>query len=75
MKFCDETAENASGLCRHTLDTYGCGIAVPAAYRNNTFESCDGDDQQPVQVGVFDIPASSNCRTFASTELWPVSLS
>jgi len=73
MKLCDPTAPNASGVCRHEIDTMGCGVAVPAAYRENVFEECEGDDQRPVQVGVFDIPASSNCKTFASTDLWPVS--
>ncbi|EJD40736.1 hypothetical protein AURDEDRAFT_115776 [Auricularia subglabra TFB-10046 SS5] len=70
MKFCDDKAPNARGLCRHTLDTLGCNTNVPAAYKDGVFESCEGDDQQPVQQGVTDIPASRNCQTFQSAELW-----
>ncbi|KZV83514.1 hypothetical protein EXIGLDRAFT_728241 [Exidia glandulosa HHB12029] len=71
MKFCDSTAPNAAGICRHTLDTVGCNTNVPASYVDGVFLSCDGDDQAPVAIGVTDIPKSSNCQTFASTDLWP----
>ena len=70
MKFCDNTAPNAAGICRHTLDTVGCNVNVPAAYEDNVFLSCEGEDQDPVAIGDTRIPATSNCKTFASSELW-----
>ncbi|KZV83512.1 hypothetical protein EXIGLDRAFT_683698 [Exidia glandulosa HHB12029] len=70
LKLCDNEAPNASGLCRHRLDTIGCLTAVPASYQDGVFLSCEGDDQAPVAVGVTDIPKSSNCQTFTSSALW-----
>lgn len=79
MKFCDETAPNASGLCRHTLDTIGCGPNVPADYdalENNgqygVFLSCDGEDQDPVTPENTRIPATSNCVPFKSEQIFAV---
>lgn len=71
MKFCDEKAPNASGLCRHTFDTIGCGPNVPAAYQDGVFLSCLGEDQDPVTPDNTRIPASSNCVTYQSTDLYP----
>ncbi|KZV83511.1 hypothetical protein EXIGLDRAFT_842877, partial [Exidia glandulosa HHB12029] len=71
MKFCDDQAPNAAGICRHTLDTVGCNTNVPASYVDGVFLSCEGDDQAPVQVGVTAIPSSSNCQTLTSSVLWP----
>ncbi|KZV85082.1 hypothetical protein EXIGLDRAFT_654400 [Exidia glandulosa HHB12029] len=70
QKLCDPKAPNARGLCRHELDEAGCDVNVPAAYRDNVFESCLGDDQASPQIGKTDIPASSSCTTYASTELY-----
>ncbi|KAH7097707.1 hypothetical protein BKA62DRAFT_623515 [Auriculariales sp. MPI-PUGE-AT-0066] len=77
MKFCDETAPNASGLCRHTFDTIGCGPNVPADYdalENNgqfgVFLSCDGEDQDPVTPDNTRVPATSNCVPFKSEQIF-----
>ena len=70
MKLCDGSAPNAMGLCEHIYDTHGCGVNVPADYTPNVFLSCDGDDQRPVQPGVTDIPASSNCVTHTSAAIY-----
>ncbi|KZV83513.1 hypothetical protein EXIGLDRAFT_777472 [Exidia glandulosa HHB12029] len=70
MKLCDAKAPNAMGLCEHIYDTYGCGVNVPAAYKDGVFESCLGDDQLPVKPGVTDIPASSSCTPAQSASLY-----
>ncbi|KAH7087970.1 hypothetical protein BKA62DRAFT_745729 [Auriculariales sp. MPI-PUGE-AT-0066] len=70
MKLCDLSAPNAMGLCEHVFDTYGCGVNVPGAYKENSFESCDSDDQKPVQPGVTDLPATSNCVPAQSAEIY-----
>lgn len=53
-----------------THRTVGCEVNVPAAYEENVFLSCLGDDQKPVQEGVTDIPASSSCTTYQSSQLY-----
>ncbi|EJD49129.1 hypothetical protein AURDEDRAFT_112801 [Auricularia subglabra TFB-10046 SS5] len=70
MKLCDPKAPNAAGLCRHTLDTLGCEVNVPASYRDGVFESCLGDDQKQVEAGVSDIPASSQCTPYQSAQIY-----
>ncbi|KAH7100791.1 hypothetical protein BKA62DRAFT_233886 [Auriculariales sp. MPI-PUGE-AT-0066] len=75
MKYCDDKAPNASGICRHTLDTIGCFANVRATYRDNVFLSCDSEDQGPVEVGVTDAPQSSQCTTFTSSVIYAVSTS
>ncbi|EJD40734.1 hypothetical protein AURDEDRAFT_115774 [Auricularia subglabra TFB-10046 SS5] len=70
MKLCDEKAPNAMGLCEHIYDIYGCGVNVPAAYKENVFESCLGEDQKPVNPSVTDIPASSQCTPFQSASIY-----
>jgi hypothetical protein len=75
MKLCDPKARDAAGLCRHTLDTLGCNVNIPAAYVDNVFETCLGDDQKPVTPDLTDIPASSSCTQFSSTALgWGVAV-
>ncbi|KAH7097922.1 hypothetical protein BKA62DRAFT_714927 [Auriculariales sp. MPI-PUGE-AT-0066] len=71
MKLCDNNSANPQGICRHTLDIYGCGINVPAQYSNGVFLSCDSDDQAPVATDVSAIPASSNCVTYQSAAIYP----
>jgi len=71
-KACDPNAPNAQGICQHVFDVEGCNTNVPAAYQNGTFLSCLGDDQAPVEPGLSAIPASSDCTTFQSTDLWPL---
>ena len=70
MKLCDASAPDAMGLCEHIYDKVGCGPNVPAAYKENVFESCVGDDQKPVNPTVFDIPASSQCTPYESAKLF-----
>lgn len=72
MKFCDEKAPNASGLCRHVYDTLGCYPNIPWDYEGNknVFLSCEGEDQDPVTPDNTRIPATSKCVTYQSTDLW-----
>jgi len=72
MKFCDEKAPNASGMCRHVFDTLGCYPNIPWDYEGNknVFLSCEGEDQDPVSPDNTRIPASSKCVTYQSTDLW-----
>lgn len=74
-KFCDLNAPNAQGICQHIYDEAGCNVNVPAAYRDGVFESCEGDDQAPVQPGVTAIPKSYNCIQYKSSDLYPNSVS
>jgi hypothetical protein len=45
LKACDPSMPNAANYCQHIYDRIGCQYNAPAAYVNNVFLSCDGDDQ------------------------------
>ncbi|KAH7100790.1 hypothetical protein BKA62DRAFT_771271 [Auriculariales sp. MPI-PUGE-AT-0066] len=62
-------------LCRHQLDTIGCGPNVRGTYRDNIFLSCESEDQGPVVRGVYDAPKSSQCTTYTSSAIYAVSTS
>ncbi|KAG8748203.1 hypothetical protein FRC12_013887 [Ceratobasidium sp. 428] len=92
LKACDPAGADAARFCDHTYDQIGCAYNSPAAYKNNTFESCEGQNQdfvgvytsngqimtftQPINSPITaipyvpKIPASSNCATFQSTDLY-----
>jgi hypothetical protein len=50
IKACDPAGKNAASLCQHTYDRMGCAYNAPNAARNGTFESCEGEDQDPPGV-------------------------
>ena len=50
IKACDPTGKNASSLCQHIYDRIGCAYNAPNAAKNGTFESCEGEDQDPPGV-------------------------
>jgi len=45
LKACDPAGANAANFCQHVFDRIGCQYNAPAAYVDNLFLSCDGDDQ------------------------------
>ncbi|KAI0073154.1 hypothetical protein K474DRAFT_1666946 [Panus rudis PR-1116 ss-1] len=94
IKVCDPADPNAPNLCQHIFDRIGVQYNCPTVTQNNTFVSCEGDNQLPPGVYVENgqtmtytqppeslgaistipytpfTPSSSNCRTFASSELF-----
>ncbi|KAM0787539.1 hypothetical protein ACM66B_003610 [Microbotryomycetes sp. NB124-2] len=52
FKACDPSNEGDYRLCEHVYDRSGCGVNAPAAYREDVFESCLGDDQLPPGIYV-----------------------
>jgi hypothetical protein len=46
FKACDPSRPNASRFCEHIYDRIGCAYNAPNAAKNNTFESCQGDNQE-----------------------------
>jgi len=45
FKACDPAGADAAEYCQHIYDLIGCQYNAPAAYVNDTFESCLGDNQ------------------------------
>lgn len=45
LKACDPTGADDDRYCEHIYDRIGCAYNAPAAYVNNVFESCDGENQ------------------------------
>jgi len=45
FKTCDPAGANAANFCQHIYDRIGCAYNAPNAAPNNSFTSCDGDDQ------------------------------
>ncbi|EUC58738.1 macrofage activating glycoprotein, putative [Rhizoctonia solani AG-3 Rhs1AP] len=45
LKACDPVGPDDAKFCEHILDRIGCEYNAPAAYRDNVFESCEGEDQ------------------------------
>jgi hypothetical protein len=94
IKACDPAGKNAASLCQHIYDRIGCAYNAPNSAQKGTFESCQGEDQDPPGVytsngqvmtytqppeslGAINsipytarIPASSNCVTYESAELF-----
>lgn len=78
LKACDpRVPPNSNGingnLCENRFDTVGCNANVPLNYAaiNGTFSYCQGENQQVPNGEALPIPATSQCTTFASTELFP----
>ncbi|EJD01735.1 carbohydrate-binding module family 13 protein [Fomitiporia mediterranea MF3/22] len=77
---------NAAVNCNHIYDVMGCYWNMPANYDSGVFESCDGDDAQP--MGVYGTstwfqgqnptppphpqPSSSNCQTVPTVTASPL---
>lgn len=47
IKACDPSRPNSKQYCDNLFDRIGCQYNVPAAYVDNVFESCLGEDQDP----------------------------
>ncbi|KAG8817802.1 hypothetical protein FRC17_011085 [Serendipita sp. 399] len=45
LKACDPSRPNAARFCEHIFDRIGCQYNAPAAYRDEEFTSCLGDNQ------------------------------
>ncbi|KAF8150242.1 hypothetical protein B0H34DRAFT_811423 [Crassisporium funariophilum] len=45
FKVCDPAGANPKRFCEHIFDRIGCAYNAPNAARNNTFESCEGENQ------------------------------
>jgi len=85
MKVCNpsQATDSRSNLCDNIYDTVGCNANVPLNYGaiGNSFVSCLGDNQLPpaqnVQAlsngGSIFTPATSQCSTFASSQIFTVS--
>ncbi|TBU25060.1 hypothetical protein BD311DRAFT_670515, partial [Dichomitus squalens] len=50
FKVCDPAGSNAANLCQHIFDRIGVAYNCPNAAQNGTFESCEGDNQDPPGV-------------------------
>jgi len=75
LKACDARNPNSRQYCNNIYDTQGCGFNAPSNARDQIFESCASDDQNPPGVGAAVAPASSSCSTFASTAIYGASAS
>ncbi|KAH6915083.1 glycoprotein [Coprinopsis sp. MPI-PUGE-AT-0042] len=69
LKACDPRGANDDKYCEHIYDTQGCGFNAPSNARDGVFESCASDNQPFPGQGV-QVPASSLCSTFASTDIY-----
>jgi len=47
IKACDPSVANSKQYCDNLFDRIGCQYNVPAAYVDNVFESCLGENQDP----------------------------
>ncbi|KAF6755907.1 hypothetical protein DFP72DRAFT_895561 [Ephemerocybe angulata] len=72
LKACDPKGANAAKYCQHIYDTQGCAFNAPSNARNNVFESCASDNQPFPGEGVA-VPASRECSTYASTDIYGAS--
>ncbi|KAG8737511.1 hypothetical protein FRC10_008091 [Ceratobasidium sp. 414] len=45
LKACDPTGPNDDKFCEHIFDRIGCAYNAPGTYKEGTFETCQGDDQ------------------------------
>jgi len=96
FKVCNPASPRAAELCQHIYDRIGCTYNAPNQAKDNVFEVCEGETQDPPGVytgpdgqtstytqpgeGIVPtpestytprMPASSNCVTYASSELYP----
>jgi hypothetical protein len=73
FKACDNSITNPD-YCLNIYDTEGCDFNMPASYQPHVFSSCLGENQA-APGGNAEIPATSSCTTYSSTDLYPVSTS
>jgi len=50
LKACDPSRDRDAEFCQHIFDRIGCAYNAPNNAQNGTFESCDGDSQDPPGV-------------------------
>jgi len=70
FKACDNTITSPD-FCQNIYDIEGYDFNMPASYAPNLFTSCDSDNQAEAGDPNIAIPATSNCITYASTDLYP----
>lgn len=70
LKACDPSLPDDDRYCEHIYDTQGCGFNAPSNARDGVFESCASDNQPMPGQGPPIAPQSSQCSTFASTDIY-----
>lgn len=70
LKACDPSKSDDEKYCQHIYDTQGCGFNAPSNAKDGVFESCASDNQPIPGEGPAIPPQSSQCSTFASTDIY-----
>lgn len=70
LKACDPSLPDDDRYCEHIYDIQGCGFNAPSNARDGVFESCASDNQPMPGQGPPIAPQSSQCSTFASTDIY-----
>ncbi|PPQ82021.1 hypothetical protein CVT25_014646 [Psilocybe cyanescens] len=70
FKACDPRGKDDANFCQHIYDTQGCGFNAPSNAKDKVFESCAGDSQAFPGVGAPQVPASSSCSQYQSTDIY-----
>jgi len=72
-QFCFKACDNSitsPDYCLNTFDVEGCSFNMPASYAPNEFSVCLGENQAQPGEGT-DVPATSSCTTYSSSDLYP----
>ena len=70
LKACDPSKSDDDKYCQHIYDTQGCGFNAPSNAKDGVFESCASDNQPMPGQGPAIPPQSSQCSTYASTDIY-----
>ena len=70
LKACDPSKADDDKYCEHIFDTQGCAFNAPSNARDGVFESCASDNQPMPGQGAPIAPQSSQCSTYASTDIY-----
>jgi hypothetical protein len=70
LKACDPSKSDDEKYCQHIYDTQGCGFNAPSNAKDGVFESCASDNQPIPGQGPAIPPQSSQCSTYASTDIY-----
>jgi hypothetical protein len=70
LKACDPSKADDDKYCEHIFDTQGCAFNAPSNARDGVFESCASDNQPMPGQGPPIAPQSSECSTYASTDIY-----
>lgn len=70
LKACDPSKSDDEKYCQHIYDTQGCGFNAPSNAKDGVFESCASNNQPIPGEGAAVPPQSSECSTFASTDIY-----